>query len=729
MLEKYNVVWDTPSENCYGSMPLGNGDIGLNLWVQQDGGLYFYISKTDAWSETARLLKLGRVRVGITPSPFKKGMHFKQTLNLKTAEILIEVNQIKMRVWVDANNPVIHVVMEGAEDFEVRMDVELWRTSRRYITDTIELESAYHLSGPNPNPIVIEPDTVVPDQKDRVVWYHRNPSSIWKDNLELQDLEEFIPKLKDPLINRTFGAIVQGEGLVTAGELSLASKKADKKFSIDFHVLTTQTDTPDEWIGKVEKGMAKINAIPKKTRYDDHCQWWEAFWNRSWIYVTESWDSFGVTQGYTLQRFINACGGRGEQPIKFNGSIFTVDGWPSRPMTDGSIPDADYRCWGGAFYWFQNTRLIYWSLLASGDFDLMQPFFKMFYDALPIGKHRARNMYNTDGAVFGEVISFWGTFTNNWYNFKSKDEREKLKDRFGLTLYQQGAIELSAMMLDYFEITQDEKFAAEMMLPLVSEVMIFFDQHWGRDENGKIRFDPSVGLETWAKTVNPMPEVAGLKWVLTKLLELPIELTTEAQRTGWSKTLNDLPEIPTRELLGMKMLSPAQEFANYANSENVELYAIFPYRLFGVDKPDLEMATLTFAHRFRQVTGGWQQDAIQAAYLGNATSASQDVERNFLTKDPHSRFPAFWGPNFDYVPDQDHGTVASTALQRMLMHTEGKKIILFPAWPHFWSVHFKLHAPYNTTVEGIYENRELKELKVSPEDRAKDVVIIEPRHM
>ena len=32
-----------------------------------------------------------------------------------------------------------------------------------------------------------------------------------------------------------------------------------------------------------------------------------------------------VTRGYELQRWINACGGRGAFPIKFNGSIFIVD--------------------------------------------------------------------------------------------------------------------------------------------------------------------------------------------------------------------------------------------------------------------------------------------------------------------------------------------------------------------------------------------------------------------
>lgn len=62
-------------------MPLGNGDIGLNVWGEEDGDLLFYLSKTDAWDENARLLKLGRIRVSLRPNPFRAGLPFRQTLN------------------------------------------------------------------------------------------------------------------------------------------------------------------------------------------------------------------------------------------------------------------------------------------------------------------------------------------------------------------------------------------------------------------------------------------------------------------------------------------------------------------------------------------------------------------------------------------------------------------------------------------------------------------------
>ena len=101
LISDCNVVWDSPSKNSWGSMPIGNGDIGLNVWVEENGDLLFYIGKTDAWSENARLLKLGRIRVGVDPNPFKKGTTFRQELRLREGEIRIETLRDFMREAVE----------------------------------------------------------------------------------------------------------------------------------------------------------------------------------------------------------------------------------------------------------------------------------------------------------------------------------------------------------------------------------------------------------------------------------------------------------------------------------------------------------------------------------------------------------------------------------------------------------------------------------------------------
>ena len=87
------------------------------------------------------------------------------------------------------------------------------------------------------------------------------------------------------------------------------------------------------------------------------------------------------------------------------------------------------------------------------------------------------------------------------------------------------------------------------------------------------------------------------------------------------------------------------------------------------------------------------------------------------------RFPAMW-LGFDWIPDQDHGCNILTTLQFMLLQTDGQKIYVLPAWPKNWNVSFKLHAPYNTTVEGVFKSGKLDHLTVTPASRAKDVVMM-----
>jgi hypothetical protein len=161
------------------------------------------------------------------------------------------------------------------------------------------------------------------------------------------------------------------------------------------------------------------------------------------------------------------------------------------------------------------------------------------------------------------------------------------------------------------------------------------------------------------------------------------------------------------------------------NSENPELYAVFPFRLFGLGKRDLAMARETFERRRFKRSVGWTQDAIQAAYLGLTGTAARYVVQNFTTSHKGSRFPAFWGPNFDWVPDQDHGNAAALALQSMLLQAEGKRLLVLPAWPKNWDVEFKLRAPMETTVQGVFRAGKLEKLNVTPEQRSGDVQTLE----
>jgi hypothetical protein len=414
-----------------------------------------------------------------------------------------------------------------------------------------------------------------------------------------------------------------------------------------------------------------------------------------------------------LQRFTNACGGRGEQPIKFNGSIFTV----------GRPDDPDFRRWGGPGFWFMNQRLIYWPMLASGDFDLMLPWLRMYRDMLQLQRHRTNKYFGHAGAHFPETITFWGAEVSAHYGWTPFEQRARPEAECSyVTYYWTCGLELTLILWAYHAHTQDANFAREFLLPIADAVTEFFDLHYPRDDRGHLRIEPSQALETWQEATNPTPDVAGLLYTLIKLLELPDHLTSATQRSRWSRMLESLPPVPIGEKDGKPVILPAERFDKLKNKENPELYAVFPFRLFGVAKADLQLARDTFFARLHASHECWSQDDIHAACLGLTDAAKQNViARAAPAKE--SRFPAFWDAHHDWVPDMDHGGVLQIALQNMLMQCEGRQIILLPAWPRECEADFRLHAPQKTILEGKVRDGWIEDLRVTPESRRDDVVI------
>ena len=703
-------------------MPLGNGDLGVNAWVEENGDMVFYISKTDAWSENGQLLKLGKIRVSITPNPYKKEL-FAQELKLQQGEIVVNYGQSKMTLWADANHPAIQVDIDSKTPVNAQVSFESWRKTRRPITGN-EIHAAYGVVGQTTKgdkcakAIYQEADTIVSGNKNQIIWYHHNSYSYWKDNLELQSLGEYVKTGKDPLMDRTFGGLIEAKGLVNKSDTLLTSEKPSSHFQVNIYPLT-EICSSEKWKKEIVKNAKEINQLPSKTRKDAHNKWWQQFWGRNYIYLSSSdpairKDAETVTQGYILQRFINACSGRGNAPIKFNGSIFTVDCYNRNDQYKGF--DADFRQWGGP-YWWQNTRLPYWSMLISGDFEMMKPLFSMYLDDLPIRMLATKKYYRHDGAYFPETMNFWGTFASENYGC----DRTGLPDGYTtnpyIRYYWQGGLELSLMLLDYYSFTKSNSFAKDTVIPFVSEILTFFDKHWERGNDGKILFSPAASLETFHKAVNPLPEIVGIKAVAEKMLGLPDHLLNDTQRRQYKNLINDLPEMPLRVINNDTVIAPAAEYSDKKNVENPELYAIFPYRTFGIGKPNIELALRTFAVRTHKDNFGWQQNSIQAAYLGLGEEARRMVTESFSVWDKNFRFPAFWGPNYDWTPDQDHGSVAVNALQRMLIQYENDKVHLFPAWPKEWDVHFKINAPDNTIIEGRYVNGKVISLKTTPENK------------
>ena len=466
-----------------------------------------------------------------------------------------------------------------------------------------------------------------------------------------------------------------------------------------------------------------------------HAQFWGAFWNRSYIHVRgaapeDVEDGYLVSRQYTLQRYIEACSSRGRFPMKFNGGLFTA-GEPDS--------QADYRKWGGG-YWWQNTRLPYWGMLPSGDFELMRPLFNMYQRMLPLAKARTAAYYNHSGAFFPEITNIYGTFANGGWGYGCPKNRhpqwpvhqiENIHTRYEF----QGGLELVLMMLDTYAFTQSKDFLRDHLLPMARPVLEFYAQHFPRrDPEGRMVITPSQALETWLCvqlsdcTTNPLPEIAALRVIIPALLTIP-EGVAEQDANAWRALLSLVPTVP---LKGGALAVAAKHPKQSQNQENVDLYATHPYRLVTSTEPAsrdlLQQALKSYEARPFPCNRGWCQDVMAAALLGKTHAAVQQVLQRARTSPPKGwRFVGFMPAFHDWYPNMEHLAVMKIALQFMCMqyHLHTRRIHLLPAWPcSKWDVDFKLHAPLETVIELKLRKGRVTALHVEPPHRRADVTVV-----
>lgn len=744
-----NVVWNTPSRNSSESMPCGGGDIGMNIWVE-DGDVLFYVSRSGTFDENNCQLKQGRFRLRLSPNPFKENKSFRQELKSKDGYVEVESGGTQIQFWVDVFHPVIHVEIANSQPLHTEVSYENWRYQERPVRKGEGQQCSYKWAPPKGT--VTSADFVslknnASGRNNQLVFYHRNPEqTVFDVAVAQQGMDEVKSQMMNPLKNLTFGGTLFGENLeftnttdgIYAGTdyraWNFRSSKATRKEQFYIVLHTEQTETTTQWEQGLQIALGRIAPKGKnsaKTIVQDKKQtrsWWHSFWQRSFI-VAEG-EAQEITRNYTLFRYMLGCNAYGSVPTKFNGGLFTFD--PCHVDEKQSFTP-DYRKWGGGTMTAQNQRLVYWPMLKSGDYDMMSAQFDFYNRMLKNAELRSRIYWQHDGACFSEQIENFGLPNPAEYGFKRPDWFDKGLEYNAWLEYEWDTV------LEFCQMILETKNYADAditpYLPLIESSLTFFDEHYrmlasrrGRkalDGDGHLILFPGSACETYKMTNNASSTIAALRTVLETYGKKEEMLKTIPPIPLRYIEVNDsLNPASTPEL--RQTISPAVSWERINNIETPQLYPVFPWRIYGVGKEKLEVARNTYfydpdAIKFRSHTG-WKQDNIWAACLG----LTEEAKRLSLAKlsDGTHRFPAFWGPGYDWTPDHNWGGSGMIGLQEMLLQTNGEQILLFPAWPKEWNVHFKLHAPDKTTVEVTLKDGKVKDLKVWPESRKKDIIIM-----
>lgn len=743
--DAYNIVWTTQSKNSSESMPCGGGDIGMNVWME-NGELLIYFMRSGSFDEHNTLLKSGRIRVVLSPNPFA-GKTFKQELHLHEGYVSVEGEHngvtARINIWAEVFQPVAHIDISSNKKIDVKAGYENWRYKDRVLKNRENFANSWKWGAPKDN--VMKADQVQYGTNTVMFLHHNDSTTIFDTTVFHQGMSSVKDQLYNPLRRLAFGGMFRGynfvfdsiyEGVYVNTDFKgwrLKSKKAATKheLSVALHA------EPDTRFGDWHQGLKPVltDLRSNKKIFKQAQQWWQEFWDRSFIRIGNNADTsnpgWQVGRNYQLFRYMLACNSKGEWPTKFNGGLLTVD----PVFTDGN-PELtpDYRAWGGGVHTAQNQRLVYFPMIKSGDWDMMQSQFKFYLRILKNAELRSKIYWNHGGACFTEQMENYGLPNFAEYGLKRPADFDKGVEYNAWLEYEWDTVlEFCLMMLE------EERYTGKDIsdkIPFIESCLQFFDEHYQYlarqrgikplDGDGKLVLFPGSGAETFKMANNSTSTIAALQTITQRLLALPAQYVTEERKTKWEALLRRIPPLNYTRFNGHVTIAPAKTWERINNTESPQLYTVFPWRIYGVGKRGLDTALNTWLYdtnvvKFRSHVG-WKQDNIWAAGLGLKNEAW--ALTSLKLQNAPRRFPAFWGPGFDWVPDHNWGGSGMIGLQDMLLQTDGKRILLFPAWDKSRDVHFKLHAPYNTIVEAKLKDGKIEFINVMPKERSKDLEVL-----
>lgn len=721
-----DYVWSTPSSNSSESMPCGGGDIGMNVWVE-NGDVLFYLSRSGCFDENNTLLKLGRFRVSLSPGLDMQS--FRQILHLNEGYVEVTDGQTSVQLWADVNKPVVHVrALCGKQKMVVGATYENWRTQDKTLTSRERFQCSYKFSAPKG--LKTLRDSIMSTDKAVTFFHHNSEETIFDVTVRQQGMDSVKEKLDNPLRNLTFGGKMSGRGFVFVDKVSghyassdfdgwlYATERPVKEAHLQITLATVQGSIAD-WQAALRKTEQSVN-YQKDLRTAQ--TWWRQFWKRSFV----EGDS-PMIRNYTLFRYMLGCNSKGQWPTKFNGGLFTFDPEYVEKAEEYRLTP-DYRNWGGGVHTSQNQRLVYWPMLKNGDFDLLKPQLDFYLYIYKNAEERSRLYWQHEGACITEQVENYGLPCYPEYGTKRPAGFDPGLERNAWLEYEwDTCLEFCMMALEAHRYNGMD---IEAYIPMIHSCLRFFDEHYQYlankrgakrlDGNGKLVLYPGSGGETYKMAYNSTSTIAALRTVTTALTAYAKEHNDTSLTAYLIPFASRIPDIIVRD----GMIQPALHYERVNNTETMQLYPVFPWRMYGVGQPDLDIARNTYqndslAIKFRSHVG-WKQDLIWAACLGLTDEAARLLKLK-MGDGPH-RFPAFWGPGFDWSPDHNWGGSGMIGMQEMLLQEADGKIYLFPAWPKDWDIRFKLHASGNTTVEATLRGGKVVQLKVTPSERQKDLV-------
>ncbi len=735
-----HIVMTQPAARPVEGLPIGNGRMGTLVWTTP-GTVEFQINRVDVFAVNRHTASAhfpgptdygggcARASIAVGGEPFRAGPHFAQSLSLAEARCEVRGETVRVDCWVAAADDVL--VVEVTDDREAPQPIEVKLAMWREPEVKIGAHTASYAWRQGDGRVAVE-------QSFREA-EHFCASSVAVlspgGDTQILDAGEKARILRLP----------PARGLRTVLIASAATMDAHANASAEAEGILAALAEPD--------ALAKAE--------DRHRRWWQEFWGRTFVRI-KSHDFRGeqAARDRELLLYHMACSSRGAFPPKWNGSIFLTDG--------------DARDWGSQ-YWLWTTEMLYWPLHAADASDLAEPFFELYYRALPAMTVAARQRWNANGFFLPETMPFDGPaelppnlvdeFRQRFlhdpagapvssrlagdcaYDWHLEASTRRVDPAFGgyswISHVASSGAELAVHAWWRYRFTGDEAWLRSHAYPFLCGVAEFYRSLARRGEDGCWHIHGTNAHEDFWGVTDSIMDLAAIRGTLPLAICAAEILDADADLCAqWKAFLAELTPYPlgadprAKELAG-GVLSDDAWAAGYKgavdgshNSEDVQLTPIFPFEDWTLETGDAAMdavarRTLALAPRHGAVLGGnGLNTAIRSPIAAVRAGAGEELpailERYRAAFAPlPNGFSLFEQvtPGYQAHSIEHLGLLTMTVQEALLQSVsprpgEPAVISVFPAWPHAWDAEFRLLARGGFLVTAAMRSGEVQTVEI-----------------
>ncbi len=393
----------------------------------------------------------------------------------------------------------------------------------------------------------------------------------------------------------------------------------------------------------------------------EHHTWWQRFWGRSSVQLTDA----KIESLWYMGLYLLASSSReGGASVSLHGL------W----QPDSRMPPSL-----GLYIWDFYPQ--YWGIYGANHLELGTAYYEHFLSILPRLKEETVKFYGWDGVFVPGQMAIDGSW---------------LLAPWPHVLFWPGTSAWIAQAFwQHYLYSRDDVFLKHKAYPFMRECMLFYEGFLSKGEDGKYHIYPTQSPETGGWGRDDTLSLALLRNLISGLLEaVNITGLNEPHREIWTEILDNLPDYHQDDS-GLHL----KEGAAYTRCHRhlSHLAPIYPVGDINIDgsKQELQLierslntvvskgygiwvgwsfawASIIAARAGRKQMAWWTLKQLADAYVScNTFNLNLDWERNGIASDTDA-----------YCQDGNMAAVA--AVNEMLLQSWGGRIRVFPACPPHW---------------------------------------------